>query len=161
MLKVLELKTLPLIFSGPLEVLTRLQISVGKSVLTVCTCCLSRPFDQSESVFQLFLVTQWLNLLPFLVSYGSRGTPGVLGREASVPLSAFLRTEGKSASADMAKQLHYPVSYYLKSFSFCHWLTKRGNFKPASINTSRLPKKQRIGKHIVQVAKEGQRPIKI
>jgi hypothetical protein len=87
----------------------RKMTSADLAVFLISTHCLSKFSDQSESVFHLFLVSYWLNVLLFPVSYGGERSSGcsrktaritstVLQRKkATVTLTAFLKKATEKA----------------------------------------------------------------
>jgi hypothetical protein len=63
--------------------------SADLAVFLISTHYLSKLSDQSESVFHLFLVSYWLNVLLFPISYGGERSSGCDRKTASVTSTAL------------------------------------------------------------------------
>ncbi len=96
------------------------------------------PSDQSESVLH-----GWLNVGLSLVTYRGGSCSRCQWVANSAALYTFQWQPEKSAILGMIKELHYLPSYYIQSFSCCHFRPASGNQKPVRVNTSRPQKKKR------------------
>ncbi len=63
--------------------------------LTISTCQFYKLSDQSKSLFNICLVSFWLNVLSFPVSKGNERSSRFIRKTASVSLSAFQRQQDR------------------------------------------------------------------
>ncbi len=135
---------LPLVFNGPLKFICDPHITftnspfvrntahVDTSRLIISTCWFPKfSFsDQSQYALRLFLVSYWLNALPFPVSKGNGRNSRYNRKTASVSLSVPQIRQEKSDSIGMMK-------YCSCTVRLCY---KTSNYKTPNYKTSKIQK---------------------